>query len=290
MTSIQVHHIQHWQIGWIFSDKWNVCRRFGFVAVRFLVYTCQVVDVTPLRKAWDRNGSVRELFGALLPASGFLFTEGWKAPTSISVEKRWGLSSTKRVFFFQALMAMCACCRLRCLGTVVTGLILKFAGFHWPRVARLMGVVQRWLEDACVRHAQNLPTRAVFRVQEIRGMATAVTCDIRWHKHYHLCMSQGQIEAVAPGPLGISDVIWTVRRNRDCSDCEIECPTGVRSKLLRCIQHFPLWPGKKWWDYHVTQAARRVAQYYPGAVSQLVRAGNAAGYFVAFSSWRYLKI
>lgn len=67
MKFIQVHHIQHWQIGWIFSDTWNVFGRFGrFVAICFSVYNCQVVDVTPLRKAWERNGSVAELVGLLL--------------------------------------------------------------------------------------------------------------------------------------------------------------------------------------------------------------------------------
>ena len=197
-------------------------------------------------------------------------------------------------------MAMCACCRLRCLGPAVTGLMLRSAGFHWPRVARLMGVVQRWLEDACVRHAQNLPRRWMWRCFEYRKLEEShgngreymwhmwhmwQNHDHMWHKH--LCSTacpKAKLKLSLQVHLGCISDVWTVRRTRDCSDCEIECPTGVRSKVLwryamsyefptcflrtRCIQHFPLSPGKKWWDYHVTQAAGRVAQYHPGAVSK----------------------
>ena len=105
-------------------------------------------------------------FASLLPAS--FLKGGRKAPTFVV----W-LSTKLDMFspyFFQALMAMCACCRLRCLGPAVTGLILKSAGVHWHRVARLMGVVQRWLEDACVRHAQNLPIRWMWRCFEYRKL------------------------------------------------------------------------------------------------------------------------
>lgn len=81
------------------------------------------------------------------------------------------------------------------------------------------------LRAACPKPPETLDV-AVFRVQEIRGMATAVTCDICDINIIISACPKAKLKLSLQVHLGCISDVWTVRRNRDCSDCEIEWPQG----------------------------------------------------------------